>query len=58
METSGAQIFRLEHEIESLQEDIENIYKYVPDSIAKIMAGYMVKEMDDKIQKLQKLIAA
>ena len=58
METTGAQIFRLEHEIEDLQEDIENIYKYVPDSVAKVMVGYMMKELDNKIQKVQKLIAA
>lgn len=58
METTGAQIFRLEREIEDLQEDIENIYQYVPDSVAKIMVGYMMKEMEIKIQKVQKLIAA
>ncbi|MCH5167494.1 MAG: hypothetical protein J1F35_06315 [Erysipelotrichales bacterium] len=58
METTSAQIYRLELEIESLQEDIENIYNYVPDSIAKIMTRYMMKEMEIKIQKLQNLIAA
>lgn len=58
METTGAQIFRLEHEIEQLQDEIENIYQYVPDSVAKVMVGYMMKEMDIKIQKVQKLIAA
>lgn len=58
METTGAQIFRLEHEIEQLQDEIENIYQYVPDSVAKVMVGYMMKEMEIKIQKVQRLIAA
>ena len=58
METTGAQITRLEHEIEYLQEELETIHNYVPANVAKVMEKYIMIEMDNKIQKVQKLIAA